>query len=355
MKFIPVILHEGNYSTQDISELRKKANGKTTDIYQRQVGELNVVWNPSKDPSFNLAERIQSGRQPITNPELRGDWIFFPWTETLIHTVNEEQGLTLRTNRNRNIISQEEQERLRDFTISIAGLSVGGNIATTLVYNGFPSHLKLADFDLLETTNLNRIRGKLADVGRSKLEIISEQLFELDPYIDITLFPRGINEGNLHAFLGGKPATKLVFEIIDDLRIKILLRLKAKESKIPLVMLTSIGDSVLIDVERYDTDPNTTPFNGLVDEKDINEILSGKLEKADENKYVIKIVGAENVPKRVLDSVREIGSSLVGRPQIMSTITVEAGIAAYLARRIVLGESVPSGRSKVKFEAFFKE
>jgi molybdopterin/thiamine biosynthesis adenylyltransferase len=210
----------------------------------------------------------------------------------------------------------------------------------------------LADFDLLETTNLNRVRGKLADVGRSKLEVISTQMYELDPYVNITTFPDGINGSNLQSFLGGPSKTRLVLEIIDDLKVKILIRLKAKKLKIPVIMLTSIGDSVLIDVERYDTEPGTSPFNGLVDKKDVDEILSGKIEKQDENKYVVKIVGMENIPSKVLDSVREIGVSLVGRPQLMSTITVEAGIATYLARKIALGESVPSGRSKVKFEDF---
>lgn len=352
----PTILREGRFTNSDLLELKNKKNSNIVDIRKTQLEELYKIHNPSTihSPEFasNLA-RFMSQRIEIESEQL-GDWVFFPWSGVLLHTVSESENHLLRTNRNKNIITSEEQEKLRDFTISIAGMSVGGNIATALAYNGFPRNLKLADFDLLETTNLNRIRGKLADVGKPKLEIIGQQLYELNPYIDITPFSGGIDEKNLQDFLGEKPTTKLVFEIIDDLKIKILLRLEAKRSKIPLIMLTSIGDSVLIDVERYDNDSSTTPFNGLVEEKELQDILSGKASKSEENKYVIKIVGMENIPKNVLDSVKEIGVSLIGRPQVMSTITVEAGIAVYLARMIALGLPVPSGRSIVKFEDFTK-
>ncbi|MCR4261009.1 MAG: ThiF family adenylyltransferase [Candidatus Colwellbacteria bacterium] len=352
----PVILMEGRYTHEDLLSLKNKVGCRVVDILEAQLAELYEIQNPSvlysPTPDPGLTEFIS--KKLIGDRELFGDWIFFPCTSVLLHTVSKSENYTLRTSRNKNIITEEEQEKLRDFTISIAGLSVGGNIATTLAYNGFPGNLKLADFDLLETTNLNRIRGKLADVGRPKLDIISQQLYELDPYINITSFSSGIDGSNLQDFLGGESTTKLVFEIIDDLRIKILLRLEAKRLKIPLIMLTSIGDSVLIDVERYDTDTSTTPFNGLVEEKEIQDILSGKASKSEENKYVIKIVGMENIPQKVLDSVKGIGVSLIGRPQVMSTITVEAGIAVYLARMIALGLPVPSGRSRVKFEDFIK-
>lgn len=353
----PTILREGKYTNSDLLELKNKKQCRIIDIREAQLKELYEVQNPSALRTSDLASNLARflSQKLGEEKEILGDWVFFPWSDVLLHTVSESENYSLRTNRNKNIVTIEEQEKLRDFTISIAGLSVGGNIATTLAYNGFSRNLRLADFDLLETTNLNRIRGRLVDVGRPKLDVISQQLYELDPYISITSFPSGIDESNIRDFLGGEPTTKLVFEIIDDLRIKILLRLEAKRLKIPLIMLTSIGDSVLIDVERYDTDPSTTPFNGLVEENEIKDILSGKASKLEENRYVLKIVGTENVPMKVLDSVKEIGVSLVGRPQVMSTITVEAGIAAYLARMIALGLSVPSGRSRVKFESFIKE
>ena len=135
---------------------------------------------------------------------------------------------------------------------------------------------------------------------------------------------------------------------------KILIRKEAQELKIPVVMLTSIGDSVMIDVERYDLEPEVKIFNGLVDEKDIEDILSKKVSKEEVNKYVVSIVGSQNIPEKVKDSLKEIGKTLSGRPQLMSTVTVASGLAVFIARKIALGEKVPSGRSIFNFEDIIK-
>jgi len=330
----PTFLKESQHFNKDLTILKRKKGIKIVDIYSLQVKELFEVKNPGK--KFKGKPKIDSG-----------EWVFYPWSNILLHTLSEKENDLLRTNRNRDIITQEEQERLRNFTIVIAGLSVGGNIAMTLVYNGISKHLKLADFDILETTNLNRVRGKLSDIGEAKIDIINKQLYELDPYIKITNFNKGLDGKNVKDFL--KDAN-LVFEIIDDLKLKILIRKEAQKHKIPLVMLTSIGDSVMIDVERYDLDPQTKVFNGLVDERVVEDILQDRFSKAEMNKYVVRIVGVQNIPPRVMKSVKQIGKTLSGRPQLMSTVTVAAGLACFIAKRIALGDQVLSGRKICKFE-----
>src|SRR3989344_7636889 len=147
----PTIFREGNYSHTDLVALNTNANCRIIDIREKQLEELYKIQNPSTllTPNFIpslakfLSQKLEGDR------ELLGDWVFFPWSEVLLHTVSESENYLLRTNRNRDIITQEEQEKLYDFTISIAGLSVGGNIATAIAYNGFSKNLKLADFDLL--------------------------------------------------------------------------------------------------------------------------------------------------------------------------------------------------------------
>ena len=335
----PIILREGSYGEEELQKLKDKPEVKIFDIYSQQKEELLSVkksQNKSSKKKLNLID---------------GDWVYYPWSNTLLHTISEKDNDFLKTNRNRNIITLEEQEKLSNFTIAVAGLSVGSNIATTLLYNGFAKNIKLADFDALETTNLNRVRAKLSDVGEKKSDILSRQLYEIDPYINITQFSEGLNKENVANFLDG---VKIVFEIIDDLEMKILIRKEAQELKIPVVMLTSIGDSVMIDVERYDLEPEVKIFNGLVDEKSIEDILSKKVSKEDLNKYVVKIVGSQNIPEKVMNSLKEIGKTLSGRPQLMSTVTVASGLAVFIARKIALGEKVPSGRSIFNFEDIIK-
>ena len=74
----------------------------------------------------------------------------------------------LRTDRNRNLITAEEQHRLGALRIGVVGLSVGHVIAHTLVMQGLCGELRLADFDDLELSNLNRIPATVFDLGRQQ-------------------------------------------------------------------------------------------------------------------------------------------------------------------------------------------
>ena len=321
----PVILKEGRYSAKDIDKLSRKFKPKITDIYSEQLKEISEI----------KFKKILKSR----DKETFGDWIYYPWSNSLLHTLSEKENDLLKANRNKNLITALEQKKLADFTIAIAGLSVGGNIATALLHNGFPKKIKLADSDILRTTNLNRVRARLSDVGEKKVDVISRQLYEIDPYLKITTFPQGLSKKNLKDFIAGNPKPKLIFELIDDFEIKILLRKTARKHKVPVIMLTSLGDSVLVDIERYDTEPETEIFNGRVDEKTINK-----------DNFALEMVGRYNVPKRAVESIKEIGKTLVGRPQLMNTVTVASGIALFLARKIALGEKIKSGRILFKFD-----
>jgi hypothetical protein len=147
----------------------------------------------------------------------------------------------------------------------------------------------------------------------------------------------------------------VIFEIIDSFVEKILLRKIARERRIPVVMMANLGDSILIDVERYDQFPELPFFNGVVGDVP-DEILSNPdISSALKHQYAVSLVGKEHVPLRALESVAEIGTTLVGRPQLGSTVTVAGGIGAYIARRIILHQPLPSGRFQVRFEDFFTE
>jgi tRNA threonylcarbamoyladenosine dehydratase len=351
----PLILKEGRYKKSQVSAFKRKAS-KVKDIYLDQLKELFEVKNPRLIFGLEFKRKFSEFKK-IKNKEgleLSGNWIYYPWNKTLLHTLTEKENNLLRTNRNKNIITAKEQEKLSDFTIVIAGLSVGGNITTTLLHNGFPKNLKLADFDTLDTTNLNRVRAKLSDVEESKIDIVSKQLYELDPYVNLKLFPKGLSEKNIKSFVSGKPKPKLIFEIIDDFEIKILLRKEARKRRVPVVMLTSLGDNVLIDIERYDINPKTKLFNGKVSEKILNDILAGNINEKDKHKYAVAIVESKNLPPRLRKSIKEIGKTLVGRPQLMSTVTVASGIAALIARKIALGGKVSNRRTLIELNGIIK-
>jgi len=333
---------------RDPKEVKKKYPvWKINDIYQDQLRELFEITHPQLINS-SAFKKLQD--KFLEEGKNVGNWIYFPWSGQLIRMVGEEDYYKLRTNRNRNLITDKEQKKIKDFTVGVAGLSIGASIAQGLAYQGVGNSMKLADFDDLETTNLNRVKAGIHQIGLPKIQIISQQIYEINPYANLKLYPKGLMKKDLDDFVKGKPKPKLIFEIIDDFEMKIRLRIKARLAKVPVIMFSNLGDSILVDIERYDLDPKLSLFNGVIGNLP-EEIL--KAPKQDANKYAVKLVGVENVPKRVLESVKEIGKSLVGRPQLVSTVTISSGMAAYYARLVALGQFLPSDRKLIKFEDAF--
>lgn len=350
----PIILRNGCYDSRDLKNLKKQKTWRIVDIFIDQLKEFFEISNPKiTNPLIfkkKLKEfiKVESG----TDSELKGDWIYYPWSGVLLHGVREEMLVQLLTNRNQNLITKDEQGILSNARIAFAGLSIGNSMALSLAYSGIGGVINLSDFDRLSTSNLNRIRTGLAEVGNEKVCIAAHQIYELNPYLKLNIFSKGLKQEYLEKFMGGNKKIDMIFEAIDDFEMKVLLRQAARAKGIPVIMLTNLGDSMLIDIERYDLDSKLPLFNGMAG--DLSQVIGKKLTMAEKNKYAVQVVGMENVPVRALESVREIGNTLVGRPQLMSTVTIAGGVAAYVARQLLLNSaSLKSGRKRVFFADIF--
>ena len=190
-----------------------------------------------------------------------GVWVYFPWRNTIVHLLDEDEFVEVRTNRNRYKISREEQEILKTKKIGIIGLSVGQSIALTLAQERVCGELRLADFDIVELSNLNRIRTGLHNLGVNKAVLAAREIKELDPFIKISVFDDGISPENIGDFLSGDGRVDILVEVCDSVDVKILSRIKARELKIPVVMDTN--DRGMLDVERFDLEPVRPLFHGL--------------------------------------------------------------------------------------------
>lgn len=328
----PIILADTPFDAGQLEEIvAKHGVREVVDIYKRQLQEL---------------ERVRYAEAP-------GEaWIFYPWSKQLLHCVGGSALFALRTNRNKLLIDDDEQKQLHNAGIGIAGMSVGAGIATGFAYSGMSNRLKIADFDVLDTSNLNRLKESLLAVGRPKAELCAQHIYELDPFSEIEIYGEGLNDDNIHTFFTD-PKLDLVFDEIDDFKMKVTLRLQAKKHRVPLVMFTSLGDNILIDVERYDSDKDLEPFHGLIPNLASEIAEKNEITEEDIKRYSVQLVGAEYIPTRALASVLEIGHKLAGRPQLYSTIAVDGGLAAYVARKILLDGLIDSGRYFIRFSDFF--
>ena len=130
-------------------------------------------------------------------------WVYYPWRKTLVHVLGPRPFAVLRLNRNRNKITRDEQARLAGLCIGIVGLSAGHAIAHTLALEGLAGELRLADFDTLELSNMNRIPATLLDLGVNKAVATARRIAELDPYLEVTVQQEGITTENIASFLHG--------------------------------------------------------------------------------------------------------------------------------------------------------
>jgi molybdopterin/thiamine biosynthesis adenylyltransferase len=106
--------------------------------------------------------------------------------------------------RNIGLISEAEQERLRNTCVAIAGLGgVGGLNLVTLARMGF-GRFHIADLDTFETVNMNRQYGATAEnLGRKKTDVMREVALGINPDIHLEVFEEGVQEENVDAFFRG--------------------------------------------------------------------------------------------------------------------------------------------------------
>lgn len=306
-----------------------------------QVGELIKSRNASRIyQSDQLSLAIDEFFSNM-NPDEYGCWFYYPWINSLIHLLPENEFIEVRTNRNRNKITTDEQRLLSNRKVGVIGLSVGQAVATTLALERICGELRIADFDILELSNLNRIRTGLKNLGLNKTISVAREIAEMDPYLKVVCFHEGITNENLDAFLteGGK--LDVLIDESDGLEIKISCRERARHFKIPVLMEAS--ERGVVDVERFDLEPERPILHGLLDGMDLD---AAKRAKTNEEKvpFMMEIVGLDSLSDRMRSSILEIAQSITTWPQLASAVTYGGGMTADICRRILLDQYRNSGR-----------
>lgn len=342
--YTPIFLRS---PSDELSSLLSDATVRVVDEYQQQLQELiqcEFFGRPlSKD---QLADEVSNriGDRDVTDC---GIWVYYPWSNTLVHLLEETEFIRLRTDRNRNKITAAEQESLNTRSIGVVGLSVGRAVAVTLAQERIAGEIRLADMDLLELSNLNRIKVGLHDLGRNKAVSAAREIASIDPFIEVKVFNEGLQDHNMNDFFlcGGK--LDLLIEECDSVSIKIKSRQKAKELGIPVVMDTS--DRGMIDVERFDLEPDRPLLHGWISHLDLTKLSPG-MSNEDKIPYLLPMLGAENMSPRMKASALEIGHSQHTWPQLATSVNLGGAITADVARRILLDGFHSSGRWYVDTE-----
>lgn len=106
--------------------------------------------------------------------------------------------------RNIGWVTPEEQAELRGKRVAIAGVGgVGGFHLLTLVRLGI-TKFRIADFDTFDVPNFNRqVGASMSTLDQPKAEVMARMARDINPEIEIEVFPEGVNDGNMDDFLAG--------------------------------------------------------------------------------------------------------------------------------------------------------
>lgn len=307
-----------------VDELRADPDIDFLDDHDAQLESLRALRPPPSD------ELLGEGRR----------WAYYPWRRAVVAVLGPRGFQALRLDRNRNNITAAEQTTLSALTVGVAGLSVGHVIAHTLAAQGLCGKLRLADFDHLELSNLNRVPATVFDLGINKAVVAARRIAELDPYLPVEVLDAGLNAETLDDFVKG---LDIAVEECDSLEVKARLRVAARDLKIPVLMATS--DRGIIDVERFDRDPGRPILHGLLGQLDI-DLLPG-MSSREKIPHVLRHLEAERLSPSTAASLIEIDRTLSTWPQLASDVIIGAAAIAEAVRRIGLGEELRSGRSRI--------
>lgn len=270
-----------------------------------------------------------------------GSWVYYPWKRTIIHLLPKRQFQLVRTNRNRDKITLEEQSSLQKKRIGVIGLSVGHSAAITLAQEGICGEIRIADFDSIELSNLNRLRTSLAHLGQEKTIVACREILEIDPYIKVKIYKDGINEENIESFFLDDGPLDLVVEECDSLAVKLNTRIFSKKQKIPVIMDTN--DRGVIDIERFDQENDRKILHGLFQKINPNSLKN--LSQTEKLELIYQLLGGpENLSAPMQDSIKQIGKKLISFPQLASEVHLGGALVTYAARHILLDKKMPSGR-----------
>lgn len=277
-----------------------------------------------------------------------GSWVYFPWKNQVVHVLAREDFEALRTIRNRDLITAREQQQLLDFNVAAFGMSVGSAGALVMAMSGISRQIKLVDGAVISGSNLNRILTGVSSVGRSKALVVGQQIYEMNPYSKVEYFDKATQD-NIPEIFDSHWQVAAAVDEIDDIEMKVRIRFEARKRRIPVIMATELGDTVMLDVERFDQEPDRPLFHGLV--PGIEDLLDKPLENYREwTKHAVRIIDPANMPLKMQQSLLKIGTTIVTHPQLGSTVMMTGGVLAFAAKSIALGNPLKSGRYVIALE-----
>jgi molybdopterin/thiamine biosynthesis adenylyltransferase len=262
---------------------------------------------------------------------------------SVTHTLTNGQTLSLPpheefyrqlTTRNRGILDQQEQQRLRTSPILVAGCgSIGGAAIEPLVRMG-AERLLLAEPGEYDLPNMNRQAARLQDIGRNKAEVFKERMRDINPYALITVEPRGIVDETVESLVR---EAAVILDGVDvttkaPLAAKYALHQQAKRFRVPVVAGYDIAGLQLLityDYRRSDV----PPLHG--------RIQPGEVATLEPIQFLRRVIPIPAISYEVIGELhRQLQGKSDGFPQVVYTANLFSVLALRAALNLLSGKPV---------------
>lgn len=307
-------------------------------IYAASIAAIALVIWFLAIPRLNAIPMQRKSRTPknletplqASSPALRG--------EDPANQFNYEEAFS----RTLGWLTEAELQLLRRSRVAIGGLGgVGGSHALTLARLGV-SRFTLSDMDTFDWPNMNRQAGCFSStIGKPKCETIARMLADINPEVQLTLMPNGVDESTIDQFLEG---VDLYVDSYDLFALSIRRRTfqRARELGIPAITAAPVGfgtsfmcflpDSMSFE-DYFDFGTTAAPA------EHITKFLIGMSPRMLQFPYLAD-------RSRVNLSKEKVCSTSIG-------IELAAGVAATNAIKILLGRGdVITAPSSLHFDAY---
>ncbi|MGB4437636.1 MAG: HesA/MoeB/ThiF family protein [Sedimentibacter sp.] len=139
----------------------------------------------------------------------------------------------IRYNRNKELISEKEQQKLAEYTVAVIGLGgLGGHISEQLARLGI-GKLVLIDADKVDESNLNRqLFATEKNIGQYKAEAAKERLTSVNSNLEYICYTQFFDETNADKILDD---VNIVVDAVDNISTRFVLQKICKKLNLPLV------------------------------------------------------------------------------------------------------------------------
>ena len=231
--------------------------------------------------------------------------------------------------RNLGFYSIDEQAKLNESTVAIAGAGGdGGMLAIQLARLGV-GHMRLADPDPFEAQNINRQAACTTEtVGVNKAVAVGRYIQEINPNITIELFEEGVQEHNVEQFVEGSDL------VIDETEftihaIGVMLARASRKHGVSNLMAMNIGFGTTVTAFHPEKGMTFEKMLGLSETASIDEISKAEPEMSGWLPYI--------PPYADLEVFKKVVSGEKSAPSVAPGVAIAASVAATQATLHLVG------------------